>query len=163
LVLLVGQFVGRLLVGAGRLALGIVLDDLVQLDGAVADSDLHGQHVPAARFQLGQQALKLFLAELPQEVFELLLRGPQIFESLVLIFRGVVALILAELVFGLLLILLGVLDLLFDLGLLLIGLLLLLAALAAAALAFALLSLLALLAGLTALAGLAFARLALAG
>src|SRR5262249_51519931 len=138
LVLAVGQLQRLLHLAAGRLLLGVGLDGLVGADGAVADLDLHAEHALAAGLELGQQPLDLLVAQLVQELLELLLGVLQLLGGRVLILAGPLAVVAGDLVFGLALVLVGVLDLLAAGGVVLLLLVTLLAALLTALLAAAL-------------------------
>ena len=63
---------------------------------------LHGQHLLAAGLQGGQETFELFLADLAEEVFELLLGLLEFVDRLLLVVGGLGVLLLGDVVLGLL-------------------------------------------------------------
>src|SRR5205807_769095 len=112
LLLLIGELDAALLVLVRRLLVGLGLDGLVQILGAVKDADLHGQHLFTAGLQGGQEALQLLFAGLAQQLFELLAGLFQLLDRVLLVVGGRLVLVLGDVIFGLVLLVVGVLNLL---------------------------------------------------
>ncbi len=100
----IGQAKRILLIGARGLLVVVAVDGPGHGLGAVVDLDLHRQHLLAAGLQLGQQPLEFLLAELPQEVFELLLGLLQLVAGLFGVIESGTLLVLGNVLFGLVLI-----------------------------------------------------------
>src|SRR5262249_2754310 len=92
--------------------IGILLDGPIESHGLLVDFGLHLQHALATQLQCRQEPFLLLLAELPQYFLQLFLGLLQFFNGLVLLGAGFFLLVLGDLLFGLLLVLIGFVHLL---------------------------------------------------
>jgi len=95
------------------LGLGDLLGDA---DGAVLHVDLHGQHLLATGLEIGEQPVQLLLAQLAQEVFQLLLGVLEFLNRVVLVLLARLLVVLVDVVLGPLLVVASFLDAFLGLG-----------------------------------------------
>src|SRR5262249_8875154 len=113
---LVGEFERFLLIGAGRLLFLARLDGFMDAFRAGQDLDLHGQHLLAASLAGSQEPLQFLPANLVQKVLQLLLVLLQIADGLAHVVAGALLVVLGDFLLGLVLLVVGVLDLLLAAG-----------------------------------------------